>query len=411
LTGDAEDAHGDDAPAGGRGDWSRVVEAQRQARRSLAVAGAFAVGAPLAALLPTSTGTWLPLHLFLVGGLLNAISGATQLLAVTWSASPAPSRRVTSLQRWMLAAGAVAIAGGRELGERTVSVAGSSAVAAALVVLGASLWRIRTGAVTRRFAPATDTYLLAVGAGIFGTLLAIGLVTGEAGTRWTEVRAAHLTLNVFGLVGLTIAGTLPYFVATQARTKMSPRATPGRLQASSVWLLAAAGAAAGAHLLDRPVLAGIALAAYAAGLVALTAMLPIPTRRQLGWAGPRLLQLGAGMVWWIATTALLAVSVIRDHTQHGPILRALVIGGFAQILLASLAYFGPVLRGGGHELLGAGFAVTRSWTGLVAANVAAAGALAALAPVVAAGLAVWVGDTVVRAVRFARQPATERTSS
>jgi hypothetical protein len=240
-------------------------------------------------------------------------------------------------------------------------------------------------------------------AGLAGTVLALVLVTGEAGTRWTEIRAAHLTLNVFGLVGLTIAGTLPYFLATQARTKTSPRATPFRLRASSGWLLGATGVAATAHLLDRPVLAGAGLAAYAAGLVALGALLPIPARRQLGWAGPRLLQLGAGWAWWVATTVLLAVSVGRDQTQHGPILRALVIGGFAQILLASLAYLGPVLRGGGHERLSAGFALTRSWPGLVAANLAAAGALASLTPVMAAGLAVWAGDTAGRVLRFARQ--------
>jgi nitrite reductase (NO-forming) len=44
-----------------------------------------------------------------------------------------------------------------------------------------------------------------------------------------RVRAAHLTLNLLGLVGLVIAGTLPFFTATQARVKMSARAT-GRAQ-------------------------------------------------------------------------------------------------------------------------------------------------------------------------------------
>ncbi|MFP5487244.1 MAG: hypothetical protein ACLGHQ_02930 [Acidimicrobiia bacterium] len=31
---------------------------------------------------------------------------------------------------------------------------------------------------------------------------------------------------MFGLIGLVIAATLPFFAATQVRTKMSPRATP-----------------------------------------------------------------------------------------------------------------------------------------------------------------------------------------
>jgi hypothetical protein len=57
---------------------------------------------------------------------------------------------------------------------------------------------------------------------------------------------------------------------------------------------------------------------------------------------------------------------------QGPVLRALAVGGLAQILVASLAYLGPVLRGGGHERLTQGFALTRSWPGLALANVAAA---------------------------------------
>ena len=45
---------------------------------------------------------------------------------------------------------------------------------------------------------------------------------------------------------------------------------------------------------------------------------------------------------------------------------ALVLGGYVQILVASLAYLAPVLRGGGHVRLSAGFATTRSWLALTA---------------------------------------------
>lgn len=52
-----------------------------------------------------------------------------------------------------------------------------------------------------------------------------------------------------------------------------------------------------------------------------------------------------------------------------------MIGGYAQILVASLAYLGPVLRGGGHRRLTEGFAITGSWPSLAAGNIAAVGAL------------------------------------
>jgi hypothetical protein len=49
---------------------------------------------------------------------------------------------------------------------------------------------------------------------------------------------------------------------------------------------------------------------------------------------------------------------------------ALVLGGYGQILVASLAYLGPVLRSGGHVHLTGGFTTTRSWLSLAAGNLA-----------------------------------------
>jgi hypothetical protein len=83
------------------------------------------------------------------------------------------------------------------------------------------------------------------------------------------------------------------------------------------------------------------------------------------------------------------------------VLAVLVVGGYAQILASAVAYLGPVLRGGGHERLAAGFRITRSWFALVAANVAAV-ALVLGAPALA-GLAIgaWVIDLATRLVWLA----------
>lgn len=382
-----------------------MAQVHHQARRSLGVAAAFALAAPLAALAPHDTGSWLPLHLFLVGALLNAISGATQMLAVTWSSSPAPHPRAAAVQRWSLAAGAAGVAFGREVDAEAVTAAGGVGVAAGLGLLAVSLARIRHTAVTDRFAPAIEAYLVAVAFGLAGTALGVMLATGAASGQWVEQRAAHVAINVFGLVGIVIIGTLPYFTATQARTKMSPAATPGRLRAVTALVALATIAAAAGHLLGRPALAATGLGAYVAGIGATLALVPRLGRRQLGWAGPRLVQLGAGVAWWAATTVALAVDVATEGTAESTILRAMVVGGFAQILMASLAYLGPVLRGGGHRRLTEGFALTGSWLSVASANVAAAGAAAGASAVLAAGLAVWAADTAVRGARLARAPA------
>ena len=128
-------------------------------------------------------------------------------------------------------------------------------------------------------------------------------------------------------------------------------------------------------------------------------MLPIFARSRLRWAGPRVVQLAVGLGWWAAMTMALAVTTVRA-TDDRMILHALVIGGFAQILVASLAYLGPVLRGGGHRRLTAGFAITRSWVSLAAGNTAAVAELVGHGPALAAALAIWLMDTAIRAGRL-----------
>jgi hypothetical protein len=58
-----------------------------------------------------------------------------------------------------------------------------------------------------------------------------------------------------------------------------------------------------------------------------------------------------------------------------------------------------MLRGGGPERLGEGFATTRSWLALGAANVAALAAALGVLEAVAVAVAVWVLDSGVRAWR------------
>ena len=73
------------------------------------------------------------------------------------------------------------------------------------------------------------------------------------------------------------------------------------------------------------------------------------------------------------------------------------MGGYAQIVVASLAYLGPVLRGGGHERLAAGFATTRSWPSLVLGNTAAVAALCQWQEALAVLVAAWGADVAWRA--------------
>jgi nitrite reductase (NO-forming) len=384
---------------GGEGAAGRVAAVHRQTRRGLAVAAGFLVAAVVCAAVPHDTGVWLPLHLFLVGALLSAISAVSQMLAVTWSASRPAGDSAAGVQRYGLALGAALLAIGREARATWLTLAGGVLVMAAVVLLIALLLGIRGGAVTDRFAPAIDGYVVALTAGLAGMAMGALLVKGASGQRWVDVRAAHLTVNLFGLVGLVIAATVPYFAATQARMKMSPLATPRTIRLAVAVLAVAVTVATLGRATGHRQIAAIALAVYAAGLGGILLLCPRPKRKQFSWAGARLVQLAAGLVWWMAMTALLAVRVWRGAgEQH--VLESLIVGGFAPILLSSLAYLGPVLRGGGHELLTAGFTTTRSWLGLVAGVTAAIAALAGQERVLYGATVVWLADTAVRGLRL-----------
>lgn len=380
--------------AGARG---RVAAVHHQTRLGLLQAGAFTLAAVIATVIPHATGFWLPLHLFVLGGLLSAISVTSQMLAVTWSSAPPVPAWAAMSQRTCLAIGTIVLCSGRERGLVRLVEVGGSLVVVAVAALVPMLLVIRHGAVTDRFAPAIDGYVAATALGAVGTAVAVIVATGRASSHWVQLRDVHVMLNVLGLIGVVAAATLPYFAATQARRKMSARATPNAVRGVLVALVTATAVAAIGQWTQRPGVVAAALVVYAGGIVAIAVMLPIYGRRQFRWAGPRLVQLGAGMAWWAAASVVLAVAVLDDGSER-PALMALVIGGFGQILVSSLAYLGPVLRGGGHEQLTAGFAITRSWVSLVAGNVAGLGAILDVAWLLRVALLVWVVDIAVRAV-------------
>lgn len=380
----------------GSGAPGRVAAVHAQTRPGLLVAVAFTCVALVLVVAGLGTGWWLPLHVFVIGGLLGAISATAQMLAVTWSSAPAPRPVVAAAQRWSLVVGAIALVTGRETERTWLFVAGGATVVVAMLWLALILLLVRRRAVTNRFAPAIEVYVAAVVVGSAGMSIGILLGTGHVGTRIAEFRTAHLILNLFGLVGLVIAGTLPYFTATQVRSKMSPRATPTAIRATLVVMVTATAVAAVGALLVRPGITAVGLIAYAVVLLLIAATLPVYTRKRLQWAGPRVVQLMAGIMWWAAMAVGLAIVGLRG-THDSRVLQALVIGGFAQIFVASLAYLGPVLRGGGHQRLTAGFALTRSWVSLVAGNVAPVAVLVGSRPLLAVALGVWLVDIAARA--------------
>lgn len=385
-----------------RGAADRVTRSHSQTRATLRLVLSFVVAALVAATLTGST--WPSLHLFLAGAVVLAISGVSVMLTVTWSAAPAPPDAWVVMQRWCVAGGAAGVTIGRSVAgvpTAVVAVAGA-AYLVGLLLLGVLLVRTVRRGVERRFDVVVAAYLTALVAGAVAAALGLSMVVGGVSP---SVRAAHLAVNLLGLVGFTVSGTLPFFAGTVVRSRVSTRATPRRLALLLCWQVAALGVVVAAALLGVSGAQVVGLVCYALGIVGVTAFLPTPTRRQLRWAGPRMIALWAGCGWWVAAVAMAAGRAASDDIAiSGTVVVLLALPAYGQILWGSLAYLLPMLRGGGHERLGEGFATTRSWTGLVAVN-AAGVALAASRPIAAAAtVAVWAGDATWRAARVGIDP-------
>ena len=278
---------------------------------------------------------------------------------------------------------------------------------AGLVGLAALLVRTVRRGVERRFDVAVVAYVLALGSGVVAVLLGVSMATTAVSTT---AREAHVAANLLGLVGLTMAGTLPFFAGTVVRARMSPMATTRRLLLSSVWQATAVAVCVGGLVAGAREVAAVGLVGFALGLLAVLALLPRPTRRQLQWAGPRVVALWLGVGWWAVAVALAAIDAVGDRPPFSSqVVALLVVPAYGQLVWAALGYLLPMLRGGGHELLGKGFATTRSWPGLVAVNLVGVALVMGAHNVAAVAAAVWLVDAAWRAARIGtrRHPRPE----
>lgn len=326
----------------GRGP-GRVVASHLIARRAFVAALGFAVVSVAwsARVLAAGGSWWGPLHAFLAGTVLLAISGASQMFTITWSATVPPSHTRVVAQRWLIIAGVGAVLVGVNARVPFLVWIGGGATVAGVVLLGVLIYSAIRRSLLRRFDLSSRFYLTAFAAGAvgitLGTLMGAGAVTGS----WPTVRLVHVHLNVVGLVGLTIIGTIPTLLPTTAYS----RAVSGR-EAPIAWWVALVGAAAIFSGLWIPEFVGAGTIAISlAGLLILGGIL-----LRLGRRGLRklaYLQITVGTLWLIGWGLVDGIRVADSSTMtmFSGWTGAVVVSGVGQVLVGSLAYLAPVLRG------------------------------------------------------------------
>ncbi len=375
----------------------RVVASHSIARASFRAAGVFGVVAVGWAVWVVWQGAswWGPLHTFLAGTVLLAIAGATQMFTITWSAAPAPPAVLARTQRWTLIAGVALVLVGMAFEIGWVIVTGAGLAIVGLGLLALSLWSAVRNSLLRRFDLSARFYMLALASGVIGISLG-GVMGGEvAGDSFLDVRLVHSHLNLVGLVGFTIVGTLPTILPTFAHHK----AVSG-IEAKVSWWLAVVAAlligsglfVGGAGVGTGTVVAGVALFLILAGV-----LLRLGRRGFEG--GLPYLQVTVGSVWLGAWAVIEGIGLISgwipEHFSQWT--AAVVIAGVGQVLLGSLAYLLPVLAGPPPRL-GRNFTRTHSrpWLPLGLANLGAVALLVGFPVIAGVGIAAWVADFGVR---------------
>lgn len=383
-----------------RGGKSRVIDAHHIASAALRLGGVFAlVAAGWSVGVGVNGGSWWgPVHAALAGAVLLAISGIAQMFTITWAAAPAPSDDLALAQRWALALGVAAVLIGVTRDISWLVIAGAAVVLIGLGLLAVSLvGSVRAGR-HRRFDLSSRFYVLAITCGVVGVTL--GALVGAGVVTDLDLVVAHAHLNLVGLIGFSITGSLPTFLPTLAHS----RAVSGEEALAALWLAVAAALAMGAGVFFGPgsVGVGVGVSGLAMAVVLAGALL------RLGWRGADLgglayLQVSIGSAWLIVWAMVDAVRLLDEGLVRvlDGWTGAAVVAGIGQVFAGSLAYLLPVLAGPAPRLgRNLGRMDSRRWLPLGTANVAGLALVVGQPAVAGAAGAVWFVDLAFRLTRL-----------
>lgn len=323
-------------------------------RLGLGLSAAFVAAAVLAFALPaTLIGHWAGTHLALVGAALVAIGTVMPHFGATLAGAPSepPALRLGGIGA--LASGAVLAVGGTSLAVPSATVLGAVLVWSGLLITAWTTLRPARRPLARRHPIAHLAYAVALSEVAIGIALPVLLAIGwePVVAQWARLKPAHVWLNLFGFVSLTISATLVYLYPTVlgARILAVPSLAPMLAGALAGPPLVAVGAALGNQALATAgaVLALIGAAgqlAYAIGL----------WRRRGRWttdqAWHRLSSghLSAAMAWYLLAVAVAAFGVVRDGPAPagwglGALAVPLLAGWTLQALVGSWSHLAPAV--------------------------------------------------------------------
>lgn len=300
-------------------------------------------------------GTWLMVHLLLLGAVSTAILIWSQHFADTLLRRRAPGGRVFhGVRLFGHTAGVALVVAGMVTDRWLLVLAGGVLVGVVVLLHAVTLIAQSRGALPARFAPLVRFYVAS------GAALAVGVALGVIMARSTlpegwhdRLYAAHLAFNLLGWVGLTVVGTVILLWPTVLHTKVSD-AVDDTAKRSLMLMVGGLIVVGGAALLGVPALFAVGMIIYLAGVGFVVADGVQRARKSTqrtfaSWS------MAAAMGWFVLCAIAFGVLVVTAPSWGDAAARAawligpFAVGFAAQVLVGALSYLLPVVIGGGPE--------------------------------------------------------------
>jgi nitrite reductase (NO-forming) len=300
---------------------------------------------------------WLLVHLLLLGAVSNAILIWSAHFAAALQRLPGDGSRPAEVVRLCLFnAGALTVVLGMAAGWWTVVLTGGLAVATVATWHAVVLLRRMRHALPSRFGTTVRYYVSAAAILPIGVALGVMMAPDDLSEPvHARLALAHVAINLFGWMGLTVVGTLVTLWPTMLRTRVAEGAERAARQALPVLVASLVVIAVAALVGSRPAaVAGIL--GYLVGL-ALAGRPFVEEARQRPPRSYATWSVLAGSLWLVASVAVLAVIIAtsRDWVQAADradrLAVPLLVGFAVQVLLGALSYLIPVVLGGGPSVV------------------------------------------------------------
>lgn len=301
-------------------------------------------------------GHWAGIHLALAGAALVAVGTFMPHFGVTLAGTRPESGLLRIAGVISLAMGAALVVSGVSLAANEVALFGAGLVWLGLAITVWATFHPMRHPLARRHPIVAAAYGVALAEVSIGIGLPVLMLAGwePAMMAWRQLKPAHVWLNLFGFMSLTISATLVYLYPTVLGARI-------RVHASLVAMIGGGMAGplvvAGAALLDSQALGVIGGLVTFAGAVGQGVYAADVWRRRgrwttdANWHAASIGHISAGMGWYLAAVVTAVVGIIRDGVAPvgwgiGALAIPLVAGWAMQILVGAWSHLLPAVGSG-----------------------------------------------------------------